>query len=154
MGAKRIEDSPESSILLFHQKHQMTPGLWNRYKMTKIYIIIKNIEDHIKFEKRSWSFWPKTGFWVHMQAMNEIETFPLADFQSLVMSKSPLKDFVISWKMCWKWLLPFLKYDSLPEPQKLIFFAEIWNTSQRYAKQLSHKISTDLSTHKWSGGPI
>jgi hypothetical protein len=46
-----------------------------------------------------------------------------------------------------------LKYDSLPEPQKLIFFAGIWVASQYYAKQLSHKISAGLGTHKRCDGP-
>ena len=136
-----------------HLPSQMTSGPWNRYKMVEIYLNFKFFWEFVKFWYCSWSFEAKTGFWVHMQAMNEIGTCPFAVFHSLAMPKFPLKDFVISWKMGRTWFLPFLKYESLSEPQKLIFFAEICVASQTYAKQLSHKISAGLGTYKRCSGP-
>ena len=62
--------------------------------------------------------------------MNVIETCPFAVLSSLVMTRSPRKDFVISWKMGPELISPFLSYHSLPKLQKLIFFAEIWYASQ------------------------
>ena len=122
----------------------MTSGPWNRYKMVEIYINLEIFWEFGKFGNRSWSFEAKTGFWVHMQAMNEIGTCPFAGFQSLAMPKFPLKDFVISWKMGRTWFFPFLKYESLSEPQKLIFLAEICVAVQTYANQLSHNYFSRL----------
>ena len=69
------------------------------------------------------------------------------------MPKSPSKDFAISWKMGPQLFFPFLSYHSLPKPQKLIFFDEIWYASQVYSQEFSHNFLADLGTHKRGDGP-
>ena len=79
--------------------------------------ILSDFWEYTHPEKEVQSFWPKTSF----VAKYEIETCPFAVLSSLVMPRSPRKDFVISWKMGPKLIAPFLSYHSLPKPQKLIF---------------------------------
>ena len=70
--------------------------------------------------------------------MNLIETCPFAFLSSLVMPRSPRKDFVISWKMEYGPGINFSIFE-LSQPAQ---------TAKVDKKQLSHNFLADLGTHK------